>query len=160
MGFFNRKKTTHLFKPQKLSPSNTCDHCLVLLLLFYVLATYKVISGRIQTCDSAHSCHLYTAAGAMTYYPTQSHCPNTEPSNPYPILIIPGARLGIHKYQFKSHWFDSTRTRTRKVQTRSRVFQTSRPTHSAMPSGPTLASKFIKRAHPCEWHLITMARYN
>ena len=32
------------------------------LLLFYVLATYKVISGQGPTCHSAHSWRLYSAA--------------------------------------------------------------------------------------------------
>ena len=33
-----------------------------LSLLFYALATSKAISGRIPTCDSAHSWSLYSAA--------------------------------------------------------------------------------------------------
>ena len=32
------------------------------LLLFYILATSTVISGRLPTCDSAHSQRLYSAA--------------------------------------------------------------------------------------------------
>ena len=31
-------------------------------LLFYVLETYTVISGRVPTCESAHSSRLYSAA--------------------------------------------------------------------------------------------------
>ena len=34
----------------------------VCLLLFYVLAPSKVISGQVQTCDSAHSWQFYSAA--------------------------------------------------------------------------------------------------
>ena len=34
----------------------------VRLLLFYILATSGVISGRVLTCDSVHSWHLYSAA--------------------------------------------------------------------------------------------------
>ena len=59
------------------------------LLLFYVLATSVVISGRVQTCDSAHSWQLYSAAllrdqatSTMTWYPTQSHYPDTQLTSP------------------------------------------------------------------------------
>ena len=52
----------------------------------------------------------------MTFYPTQSHY-RTEPTSPCPILMMPDARLGSDKYQFKSHWFNLTRVWTRKVQT-------------------------------------------
>ena len=52
---------------------NLMDVCL----LSYVLATSKVISGRVSTCDSVHSWQLYSAAwlgdqatSTMTWYPT------------------------------------------------------------------------------------------
>ena len=52
---------------------------IVCLLFFYVLATSKVISGRVLTCDSAHSWELYSAASVgnqatstMIRFPTQS----------------------------------------------------------------------------------------
>ena len=48
----------------------------------------------------------------MTQYPTQSHYPDTEVTNPFPILLMPSARLGSDKYQFESNWFDSTGNRT------------------------------------------------
>ena len=41
----------------------------------------------------------------MTRYSTQSHHPDTEPTY---ILLIPSAWLGSNKYQFLSHFFDST----------------------------------------------------
>ena len=73
-------------------------------LLFYVLATSKVISGGVPTCDSVHSWQLYSAAslatGSITYYPTQSHYPDTERTNLCPILIMLSDRLGSNKYQF------------------------------------------------------------
>ena len=55
--------------------------------------------------DSEHSWWLYSAAilgnqaaGTMTWYPTQSHYPDTElTSVTSTILLIPGARLGRHK---------------------------------------------------------------
>ena len=57
----------------------------VCLLLFYVLATSKVISGRLPTYDSAHSWRLYSvaplenqASSTMTWYPTQSYYPDTK----------------------------------------------------------------------------------
>ena len=79
----------------------------VCLLLFYVLGTYKVISGRVSTYDSVQSWQLYSASSLgyqttiiMTCYPTQSHYPDTEPTRPCPLLILPSARLGSDKYQF------------------------------------------------------------
>ena len=63
----------------------------ICLLLFYVLETSKVISGRAPTCDSVHAWQLYSAAslrnqaaGTMTCHPTQSHFPDTEPTLPHP----------------------------------------------------------------------------
>ena len=80
----------------------------VCLFLFYILATSEVISGWVPTCDSAHSWWLHSAAslghqtaGTRTCYPTQSHYPDTEPTGPCPILIMPSARLGSDKYKFK-----------------------------------------------------------
>ena len=40
------------------------------------------------------------ATGTMTWYLTQSHYPDTEPTSPCPILLIPSARLRSDKYQF------------------------------------------------------------
>ena len=52
----------------------------VCLLVFYVIATSKIMSRWVPICDSAHSWRLYSAAslghqatGTMTCYPTQSH---------------------------------------------------------------------------------------
>ena len=59
------------------------------LLEFYVLTPSKVISGRVPTCDSAHSWRLHSVAllanqatGIMTRFPTQSHFPDTELTSP------------------------------------------------------------------------------
>ena len=49
------------------------------------------------------------AASTMTRYPTQSHYLETEQTSPCPVLIMPSARLGSNKYNFLSHWFDSTK---------------------------------------------------
>ena len=77
------------------------------LSLFYILATSKVRSGRLPTCDSAHSWQLYSfaslghqATGTISCYPTRSHYPDTVPTSPCPTLIMPSVKLGIDKYQF------------------------------------------------------------
>ena len=82
-------------------------HLCLVYLLVYLLATFKVILGWVLTCDSVHSWLLYRAASlgrqassSMTWYPTQSHYPDTEPASPCSILIMPSARLGNDKYQF------------------------------------------------------------
>ena len=73
------------------------------LLEFYVLATSMVTSGWVLTCDSAHSWWLYSAAllgnqnvGTMTWYPHQSHYPDTDLTSSCPILML-SARLGSDK---------------------------------------------------------------
>ena len=43
----------------------------------------------------------------MTWYPTESHYPETEPISPCSILVILN-----DKYKFLSYWFDSTRNWT------------------------------------------------
>ena len=44
--------------PAKTAPVVTIMGKIVCLLLTYILATSKVISGCVQTCDSAHSWQL------------------------------------------------------------------------------------------------------
>ena len=71
-------------------------------LLFYALATSKLISGRVSTRDSAHSWPRFSATSVWNPsapWP-QSHYPDTERSSPSPILIKPRIWLGSHKYQF------------------------------------------------------------
>ena len=86
------------------------------LLLFYVLATSKVISGWQPTCESAHVWWFYCAASlrdqSMTRCPTLSHYPNTVLTSLGPILIMPSARLDSDKYQFDKLLFDSNGFRT------------------------------------------------
>ena len=69
--------------------------------LLYILATSKVISGRVPTCCSAHSWQLYSVTclgkqvtSNMTWYPTQSYYPDTEPINNWLVLIMPNTWLG------------------------------------------------------------------
>ena len=81
----------------------------VCLLLFYVLATSKVI--RVGT--DLWQCALMATLGkevisTMTCYLTKSHYPDTESTSPCPILIMLSTWLGRDKYQFISHCFDST----------------------------------------------------
>ena len=82
--------------------------CVFSWIIFLTKEQKDVISGWVLTCNSAHSWWLYSAAwlgikaaNTMTCYPTQSHCLETEPTNPCPILIRPSARLGSNRYQFK-----------------------------------------------------------
>ena len=81
------------------------------LLLFYILATYKVISGRLPTCDSAHSWWVCSGAplenqavSTMTWpdltWRDIPHNPDTELSSPCPMLIMLNTWLGSNKYQF------------------------------------------------------------
>ena len=99
----------------------------VCLLLLYLLATSKFISGWVLNCDGLLSWRFYSAASlghqatsAMTSHPTQSHYPDTEPTNSSRTLIMLRARLGSDKYQFYSHWFESIRFQTYMLQTRTR----------------------------------------
>ena len=97
----------------KMKPfkSIICSVCL----LFYVLAASKVISGQVPSCDSAHSWRFYSAAplgnqtaSTMTRFPTHSHYPDTDPTSPCPILIMPSTLLGSDKYPFDKSllWLD------------------------------------------------------
>ena len=77
------------------------------LLGFYILATSKVITGWVPSCDSAQSWWFYSVAplgnqatSTMTQSPSQSHCSDTEPNRPCRVLLMLNARLGSNKYQF------------------------------------------------------------
>ena len=79
--------------PVSLAAPSVVSLFVVFLLLFYVLATSLVISARIPTYDSTYSWRFYRlgnqAASTMTQFPTQSYYSDTEPTSPYPILIMP-----------------------------------------------------------------------
>ena len=91
-----------------------CDKLLVWFLFVYCftfLATSKVISGGVLTCDSTHSWCLYSVVplgDQATSTMSQSHYPDIEPSNPCAILIIPSTWLSSGKYQFDKSlaWLD------------------------------------------------------
>ena len=81
---------------------------------FYILTTFKVISKWASTCHGAHAWGLFSTTplgdqtvSVMTCYPTQAHYPDTEPTSPCPILIMPSIWLGRDQNQFWSHWFGS-----------------------------------------------------
>ena len=69
------------------------------------------------------------------------------------ILVKPSARLGSDKYQFLSHYFNSTSIRAQEVQIpRSPKTTDGRSTHSAIPSG-TLHEFFIIIDCECSYFL-------
>ena len=87
----------------------------VIDMLFYILATAKVISEWVLTCDGAHSWWLYSPAplgnqtfSTMPWYPTQWHYPDAGPANPCPIVIMLSIWLGSDKFQFYKSlvWLD------------------------------------------------------
>ena len=81
-------------------------------LAFYVLVTFKVISGWLPTWASAHSWWFYSAAAlenqaANTWLRTESHYPDL--TSPCPILVMPSiSRLGSNHYQCVIPSTDST----------------------------------------------------
>ena len=72
---------------------------------FYVLATFKVISGWVLTWNSVHSWWIYSAdplgypvnVRTIILYPTQSHYPDPEPTSPCSTLIMSSTRLWSDK---------------------------------------------------------------
>ena len=85
---------------------------------------------------------------------TQSHYPDTEPTSLCPILIMPSAWLGTGKYQFKSHWFDSTGVKTHGVGIRNCKVQI--PRSSSMGGGcstllVTMPGRGSMGAYPLCW---------
>ena len=120
------------------------------LLGLYILAISKVILGWVFTCDSVHSWQLYSAVPlgdqvASTWPNTiLSHYPDTEPTSPCPILIMPSAWLGSDKYQFLSHWSDSTSI----WNPWSPKIGEGRSTPLAIPSGTTFSEIIWKDVKP------------
>ena len=55
MGFYLQNTNSLGVRVQQGNQALSC------LLLFYVLAKFKVISGRVLPCDSVHSWQLYSA---------------------------------------------------------------------------------------------------
>ena len=93
-------------------------HCLLISLSYQ--DRYRLVSVHTY-CDFVVLPHLETSLSAhMTWYPTQSHYPDTWPTNPFPILLMPSIWLGSDKCKFQSHSFDSTQVRAREVRFRDR----------------------------------------
>ena len=76
------------------------------LLGLYILTTSKVISGQIQTCDSARVWRLYStdswgdqAISMVTQYLTQPHYPKAEQTIHCPIILINGECQARYKYK-------------------------------------------------------------
>ena len=72
----------------------------------------------------------------MSWYPTQSHYPDTEEISPCLILIMLGAWLGSDKYAFlkSSVWLDQSLKLWIQIPQSSKTAD-GRSTHSAIPSG-------------------------
>ena len=67
-----RKRNLSWIVPSHMNESATPTDCVfVYLLLFYILATSKVISGWTATCDSLHSWWLYSATTQKDQGPAQ-----------------------------------------------------------------------------------------
>ena len=93
------------------------------LLDFYVLTTSNVISGQVPTCDSAHSLCLYSATSlgdqttstitlishSVTLFGHIANQSLPYPNNAQRLTSKPTINKCL------SHWFASTRVRTRKV---------------------------------------------
>ena len=123
-------------------------------LLFVVLCPRNV-SGHIRMGTDSWQCALMATLQSC---PTGkenppaswldiplSHYPDTEPTSPYHILIMPSTWLRSDKYQFKSHWFDSTMVQTRKVRIPWSPKMGDRcSTHSAISSGPLWKDVWIR----------------
>ena len=56
---------------------------------------YPPVSWRLYSAVSLG----HQVASTMTCYPTKSHYPDTEPTSPCPILMLPSIWLGSDKYQ-------------------------------------------------------------
>ena len=75
------------------------------------------------------------ANSTMTWYPTQSHYFDTEPTSPCLILIMPSTWLGSNECKILSHWFYLTSVRIYEVLiSQSPKTRTRRSTHLAIQS--------------------------
>ena len=101
-------KSTIFIFPQPWSWDGSADHPIRKdYLLFYALATSKVKSWRVLTCDSAPLWWLYSAAplgdqvtSNMTWYSKLSHYPDIQPTSPSSIPITLITWLWGSKCQF------------------------------------------------------------
>ena len=97
-------------------------------LFVYCFTSYQQLRSYQDWCRFviAYSWLPYSAAplgdqvvSTMTWYPTKSHYSDTEPTNPYPNLIMSSTWLGSDKWQFDrflvwvDHGFEPKISRTR-----------------------------------------------
>ena len=66
------------------------------LLEYYILATSKVISGWVLTCD--FGAVLLGDQATSIIIPIQPHYPDPDPTSHCPYLIMPSGWLGSDKY--------------------------------------------------------------
>ncbi len=119
------------------------------LLLFYVLATFKVTPGQVLTCDSVHSWWLYNDATLrdqvtkiMTLYPAHWHYPDTVSTIPCHILLMPKTRLGSNKCWFYKSWFDSVGIRSPNLPHGKKLRSTNSGTRCVGQMSRTCVSRF------------------
>ena len=92
-----------------------------------------IISGRVLLCDTEHCGNLIvlphwkTRLSTITWNPTHSHYPNTEPTSPFTILTMPSTRQGndfevigftrpeFEHMRFKSHDLPKRKTDTQPI---------------------------------------------
>ena len=95
--------------------------------------------------------------------PTRPHFPDPEPTSLCPILIMLRAWFGSDKYQFLSHWFDSTWVSTHEVPIpRSPKTGDGRSTFSPIPFGQLFGplAHTTKSIHICTYtHYVDMYTY-
>ena len=71
----------------------------------------------------------------MPWYPMQSHYPDTQPTSPYHIIIMPSAWLESDKYQFESHYLTGVWTCKVRIPRFTKTGDGC-STHLAIPSSP------------------------
>ena len=84
-------RSAHLVRNLHCRVDELCNKSerMMLCLLYNVLATSKIISGRALTCDSVHTWRLYSAAPL-----------GDQAISPCPILLMPNIWLGSDMYHF------------------------------------------------------------
>ena len=128
------------------------------------------------TLDSVHWWWLYGAApledhsaSIMTWYPTQSHYPDTEPTSPCPILIIPSTRRGSNMYTFWKSviWLDwESNSRTPELPHRFLPNLPLRPARSGLwtlldfQPADHAAIVHMRHAHCIRWPEVRWPRHN
>ena len=96
----------------------------------------------------------------MTWYPTQSHYPDIKPASPCPLWIMPNISLGSSKYQFLSHWFDSTGNQIPNLpHTRPALYQFSHRTQSLLWNRKLWLWLWFRRLYLCSYLQVLLYMY-